>query len=55
VGSLHIWWDALESMTHAAGAEAAVSAVAFSASQIRSRFPAVTSDAIAVLLLTLLH
>jgi len=40
-------------MTHAAGPEAAVSAVAFSASQIRSRSPAVASEADAVPLLTL--
>ena len=40
-------------MTHAAGAEAAVSAVAFSASRIRSRSPAVASKADAVCLLTL--
>jgi len=42
-------------MTHAAGAEAAVSADAFLASQIRSRSPAVASDADAAPLLTLLH
>jgi len=42
-------------MTHAAGAEAVVSAVAFSASQIRSRSPAVASEAYAVSLLTMLR
>jgi hypothetical protein len=42
-------------MTLAAGAEAAVSAVAFMASQIRSRSPSVASDADAVPLLTLLR
>jgi len=42
-------------MTHAAGAEAAVSAVALPTSQIRSQSPAVASDADAVPLLTLLH
>jgi len=41
-------------MTHAAGADAALSAVAFSASQIRLRSPSVASDADAVTLLTLL-
>jgi len=41
-------------MTHAAGAEAAVSADALSASQIRLRFPAVASNANAVPLLNLL-
>jgi hypothetical protein len=42
-------------MTHAAGAEVVVSAVGFPASLIRSRSPAVASDADAVPLLTLLH
>jgi hypothetical protein len=42
-------------MIHAARAEAAVSAVAFSASQIRSRSPAVASNADALPLLTLVH
>ena len=41
-------------MTHAAGAEAVVSAVAFSASQIRSQSPAAASDADVVPLLSLL-
>jgi hypothetical protein len=42
-------------MTHAAGAEAAVSAVAFLASKIRLRSPAVASEQDAVPLLTLLR
>jgi len=42
-------------MTHAAGVEAAVSADAFSASQIRLRSHAVTSNLDAVALLTLLR
>ena len=42
-------------MTHAAGVEAVVSAVAFSPSQITSPSPAVGCDADAVLLLNLLH
>jgi hypothetical protein len=41
-------------MTDAAGAEAAVSAVALPASQIRSVSPAVASDADTMLVLTLL-
>jgi len=41
-------------MTHAAGAEAAVSAVAFSASQIRSRSAAVANNTDAVPFLTFL-
>jgi len=41
-------------MTHAAVVEVAVSAVAFSASQIRSRSPAVACEADAVPLMTLL-
>jgi len=53
VRSLHIWWDAPASMTHAAGAEAAARAVGLSASQIRSRSGAVVHDAVP--LLTLLH
>jgi len=40
-------------MSHAAGVEDAASAVAFSASQIRSRSPAVASESDAVALLTL--
>jgi hypothetical protein len=54
VRSLHIWRDALVSMTHAAGAEAWVSAVAFSAIPIKSRSPFVASEADGVPLLTLL-
>jgi hypothetical protein len=42
-------------MTHAAGAEAMVSEVAFSASQMRSPSPAVASEADGVPLLTLLR
>jgi len=42
-------------MTHAAGVEAALTAVPFSASQIRSLSPAVASEADAVPLLTLLR
>ena len=52
--SLYIWCDAPELMTHAAGAGAPVSAVAFSANQIRSRSPAVASEADDVPLLTLM-
>ena len=52
---LHIWLDAPESLTHAAATDAPVSAVAFWASQIRSRSPAVASEADAVAVLTLFY
>jgi len=42
-------------MTHEAGAEATVSAVALSASQVSSRSPAVASNPDAMPLLTLLR